>query len=251
MSVADDYRRQFAWRAWPVALDLLPPLAGRTVLDLGCGVGDLAAELSLRGARVIGIDGNEELLAVARARGIANAEFRAGDLHRPLAIEAPVDGVWASFAAAYFVDLGAAIERWARVLRDGGFVALTEIDDLFAHEPLSSRARAAFAAYVDDALAHARYDFRSGRKLRASLERAGFSIDHEVELADRELAFDGPADPGVVAAWRTRLDRMQLLRNACGAEFEAVRDEFLACLARPDHRASARVVCCVARRARG
>ncbi|NOT31544.1 MAG: hypothetical protein HOP15_13940 [Planctomycetes bacterium] len=59
---------------------------------------------------------------------------------------------------------------------------------------------------------------------------------------------DGPAPPEVLAAWRNRLERMPLLRSACGAGFERLRDDFLGCLARPEHRASARVVFCLARR---
>ena len=50
MSLSDDYSRQFAWRSWATILDALPPLAGQTVLDLGCAVGDQAAELVARGA---------------------------------------------------------------------------------------------------------------------------------------------------------------------------------------------------------
>jgi hypothetical protein len=37
---------------------------------------------------------------------------------------------------------------------------------------------------------------------------------------------------------------MQLLRAFCGAEFEQVREEFLDCLRRSDHRSRARVICC-------
>lgn len=42
------------------------PLAGRRLLDIGCGAGALARSLSARGARVAGIDPNPEALAIAR-----------------------------------------------------------------------------------------------------------------------------------------------------------------------------------------
>ncbi len=42
------------------------PLAGKRVLDAGCGTGVLARSLSDWGARVVGVDPNEEALAVAR-----------------------------------------------------------------------------------------------------------------------------------------------------------------------------------------
>ncbi len=248
MSLAREYRQQFAWRAWPEILAALPPVRGRTVLDLGCGVGDLAAELVARGARVIGVDANEELLREARARSLANAEFHRADLRALPELDAPADGAWCSFAAAYFPDLAATLAGWTRALAPQGWIALVEIDDFFGHEPLGAGTRARLAAYARDALAAGRYDFHMGRKLRAHVERAGLHVAREWTVEDRELAFAGPADPEVLRAWRARLERMQLLREACGAEFEALREEFLACLSRADHRSTARVVCCLATR---
>lgn len=248
MSLADEYRRQREWRAWSAILDALPPLDGRTVLDLGCGVGDQAAELAARGARVIGIDANEELLREAESRRIPGAEFRRADLREPLPPGIAADGLWCSFAAAYFPDLSAALASWAGGLRPGGWVALTEVDDLFGHEPLGERTRALLDAYAQDALAAGRYDFRMGRRLGAHAERAGFAVSTWQTHEDAELAFAGAARPGVVDAWRTRFDRMGRLRSFCGPEFDAVRDEFLGCLERADHRSVARVVCCIATR---
>jgi SAM-dependent methyltransferase len=76
MSLADEYQRQLAWRSWPTILDELPLHPGQKVLDLGCAAGDLAAELVARGAFVIGVDLNEELLQAARAKGLSNARER-------------------------------------------------------------------------------------------------------------------------------------------------------------------------------
>jgi len=249
MSLVDEYRRQLAWRRWSEILDALPPLEGRTVLDLGCGVGDLAAELAARGARVVGIDGNEELLAHARSRRIRGTEFRTGDLRALHELDAPVDGIWSSFAAAYIPDLPPALAAWARSLKPDGFIALTEIDDLFGHEPMGERTKGLLERYVDDALAAGRYDFRMGRKLGCHLESCGFAVLKTMTVPDSELSFDGPAAADVLDAWALRFERMGLLRDACGSEFEAVRTEFLGCLARADHVSTAKVRCCIARRA--
>jgi SAM-dependent methyltransferase len=246
MSLASEYRRQAHFRPWPRIFEALPPLHGKTVLDLGCAVGDQAAELVARGARVIGIDGNEELLREARARGLSDAEFREADLRAPLDVGVAVDGLWCSFAAAYFPDLSTALASWSPALRAGGFAALTEIDDLFGHEPLSAQARSLLEAYAQEALAAGRHDFHMGRKLRPHLERAGFTVSRELTLEDRELSFGGPAAPQAVDAWRARFDRMTLLREFCGGQFERVRDEFLGCLTRADHRSTAKVYCCIA-----
>ena len=77
----DEYRRQFAWRDWDRVLDALPDLRGQTVLDLGCGVGDLAASLAARGAKVIGFDLNEELLRAARSRQLVDVVGSGKSVH--------------------------------------------------------------------------------------------------------------------------------------------------------------------------
>jgi ubiquinone/menaquinone biosynthesis C-methylase UbiE len=239
VSLAEEYKRQFGWRSWAKVFDALPPLQGRTVLDLGCAIGDQAEALTARGARVIGIDLNEALLAEARSRSIPGAEFRSGDLRHLPEPGVEVDGIWSSFAAAYIPDLSPVLSAWARHLKPGGFIALTEVDDLFGHAPLSARAKDLFEAHAREALAAGRYDFHMGRKLRSHLERAGFTVSKTLTLEDRELSFAGPAAPEVVEAWRNRFERMALL---------PVRDEFLACLGRPDHVSTARVICCIGNR---
>ncbi len=240
MSLAEEYRRQLAWRDWGTAMDALPLVPGQRVLDLGCAVGDQTALLVARGARVIGVDGNEELLAEARARWLEGAGFRSGDLCALPAL-GPVDGIWSSFAAAYFPDLPPVLAAWTKQLRPGGWVALTEVDDLFGHEPLQARSRGLLTTYAREALLASRYDFHMGGKLPAHAEACGLAVSRVLCLDDQELSFQGPARPEVAEAWRARLERMKLLRDLAGPDFPALRDDFLTCLQRADHRATATV----------
>jgi SAM-dependent methyltransferase len=248
MSLANEYRGQHRWRDWPAVLDALPPLEGRTVLDLGCGEGGVAAELVGRGARVIGVDLNDDLLRAARGRNLANAEFRRADLRTldGLDLDDPADGLWSSFAPAYFPDLAPVLVAWRAHLQPGGWAALTEIDDLFGHAPLDPRTKSLLDACAREFLEAGWYDFHMGRKLAGHLEGAGFTVSETFTVQDRELAFDGPAAPDVLEAWRRRLDRMKGLQDFCGEEFVAVREEFLGCLGRSDHRSTASVRSCVA-----
>jgi SAM-dependent methyltransferase len=227
---------------------VLPDIRGKTILDLGCAIGDQAAELVARGASVIGIDANEELLRVARSRSIGNAEFRSGDI-RDLDPALEADGIWCSFGVAYITDPQRVLMSWSQRLRPHGWIAMTEIDDLFGHEPLSDRTKSLIGAYETEALQTGRYDFRAGRKLQTVLERAGLAIESVLICDDAELSFAGPATPEVLEAWRARFDRMPLLKSLCGDELDAVRDEFLACLSLREHRSLAKVYCVVARRA--
>jgi SAM-dependent methyltransferase len=216
------------------------------VLDLGCGVGDQASLLAARGARVIGIDQNSELLAAAKAREIPNAEFRQGSLREDLPLSEPIDGVWCSFTAAYFPGLADRLTAWTQHLSAGGWIALTEVHDLFGHEPLSPEARSALEAYADESFRAGRYDFRMGSKLTAHLHQAGFNVTRQLVVPDAEISPAGPASAEVIQAWRDRFDRMKLLRKFCGPSFDTVREELLACLAHPDHRSRAQVYCVLA-----
>jgi SAM-dependent methyltransferase len=188
---------------------------------------------------------NEDLIREAQSRGLANAEFRKADLLAPMDVGDAVDGLWCSFTAAYFPDLPVVLSLWGTYLRRGGWAALTEIDDLFGHEPLGARTKALLEAYARDAFVAGRYDFHMGRKLADHLERSGFTVSEVLIVDDQEFSFVGPAHPEVIDAWRNRFDRMKLLRDFCGADFDQVREEFLGCLKCTDHRSVAMVVCCI------
>ncbi|WP_244500824.1 class I SAM-dependent DNA methyltransferase [Methyloceanibacter marginalis] len=52
---------------------MLAPKPGERILDLGCGDGTLTAEIKAAGADVLGVDLSDELLAVARMKGLTSA----------------------------------------------------------------------------------------------------------------------------------------------------------------------------------
>ena len=114
MSLSSDYKRQFGWRAWPTVFDALPPVRGQTVLDLGCGAGDQAAEFVARGARVMGFDMNGKLIDEARSRKLPDTEFRLVDLRTFPDLGVTTDGLWCSFTAA-LLSRGAPAWRRNRV----------------------------------------------------------------------------------------------------------------------------------------
>lgn len=215
------------------------------MLDLGCGVGELAAELVNRGGHVIGFDINEELLREARAKQLPGADFRVHDLREPLGCNG-ADSIWCSFTAAYFCDLPIVLQTWAQSLKVGGWIALTEVDDLFGHEPISDHTRKILKAYAEESLSAGRYDFHMGHKLGKYLDGAGFSISQSFTVEDQELSFNGAAAPEVIQAWRARFERMALLRKFCGSDFPRVQDEFLGCLTSADHVSVAKVHCFIA-----
>lgn len=76
---------KFAGERLRPALDLMARIDlpdPRTIVDLGCGPGNVTALLAQRWphARVVGIDNSEAMLAQARASAPSNVEYLAGDL---------------------------------------------------------------------------------------------------------------------------------------------------------------------------
>lgn len=79
------------------AVRLLDPQPGERVADLFCGLGNFSLPLAAKGGRVIGFEGNSELVRRAQANAAANglaAQFEAMDLSRPnLEPYAPFDKI--------------------------------------------------------------------------------------------------------------------------------------------------------------
>lgn len=120
-------------------LDALAPLAGRRLLDVGCGAG-LALQLAAsQGAQVSGLDATADLLAIAGTR-VPAADLREGDLEELPYDEEAFDVVCAFNSIQYADDPANAVAEIARVCRHGGTVAVgmwgdparCETDALFA-----------------------------------------------------------------------------------------------------------------------
>jgi SAM-dependent methyltransferase len=208
----------------------------------------MAARFHRLGAQVIGVDGNEELLGAARTRH-PEVRFEKLDLGELVpASFGHVDGLWASFVAAYFTDLESSVARWSDCVAPGGWVTLVEMDDLFGHQPLPSSIRDQIEAFYASARAAGRYDFQCGHRLARAAERAGLTILHEGTLPDDELSFQGAAPSDVLEAWRLRLQRMGGLEAFLGSGFLDFERTLLQALASPDHRSQTRVFIVVAQR---
>lgn len=103
-------------------LELLGPLHGAEVLDLGCGTGDLAAQLAERGAHVLGVDASQEMVDAARTK-CPSLQFERKD-GQALDFDACFSHVFSNAALHWMPDADAVARGVARALRPGGlFVA--------------------------------------------------------------------------------------------------------------------------------
>jgi SAM-dependent methyltransferase len=105
----------------PAMLALAGDVAGRRILDAGCGAGSLVSALRDRGAIVTGFDKSAGMLELARRRLGDDADLRVAELGSPLPFpDGTFDDVTASVVLHYLEDWGPALAEIRRVLKPGG-----------------------------------------------------------------------------------------------------------------------------------
>jgi SAM-dependent methyltransferase len=116
----------------PAMLALAGDVAGRRILDAGCGAGPLFEALQERGAVVTGIDASAGMLAQARKRLGEDADLHVVDLAEPLPFpDNTFDDVTASLVLHYLEDWGPTLAELRRVLKPGGRL-LVSVEHPFA-----------------------------------------------------------------------------------------------------------------------
>lgn len=110
----------------PAMIGLAGNVAGRRILDAGCGSGPLSAALAAKGAIVTGFDSSPSMVQLARRRLGGSAELHVADLGRPLPFaEDSFDDVVASLVLHYLEDWSAPLAELRRVLKPGGRLILS------------------------------------------------------------------------------------------------------------------------------
>ena len=207
---------------------LLEP-AGRDVVDVGCGGGELARWFARQGARVVGVDAQPAALRRARAAGIPVAAARAEAL--PLAT-AGTDVVVVFNSLHHFAEPAAALAEARRVLRPAG--------QLYVAEPLAAGAYFTFMQPVDDETAvRARaLDALADAGRQGLVVEAGVDYAHDVVVRDLDAAIAGwlAVDPDRaprIAAVRGELARRLGAHAAVTAAGYSLRQPMRAWLLRP------------------
>lgn len=161
-------------------VEWLEAKASESILDLGCGDGQLTERIAATGARVIGVDLSPEMIAAARSRGIDAREASAELLPFP---DGAFDAVFSNAVLHWVRNQDAMMAEVRRVLSPGGrFVA-----EMAGHGNLAAM-RVAFMAVLTR---HGCGDPEEGvncyptpKAYRQRLERHGFQIER-IELIPR------------------------------------------------------------------
>lgn len=242
MSLTRNYSNQYPWRRWSSVYPVLGDLAGKQLVDMGCGIGDQARDLSRLGADVLGVDANQEFISHAQSRGIPRAHFLCSNITDLKGHELEFDGVWSSFTAAYFTRFDEFLNGIGAALKPGAWLAITEVDDLFGQKPLDARLRTVIEDYYARSLEEGVYRFRSHDHVCEVLAERGWHIEVDRELEDDEFCFAGPASSEILGAWKVRLDLMMpLFQQRFGERARGLDAAFLKCLAEENHLSRSRV----------
>ena len=180
---------------------LSPPLAGKRLLDAGCGTGRRLA--GQKATLAIGIDSCREMLLAGSARSVAVADVRA--LPFPSAV---FDVVWCRLVIGHVRELRPVYRELARVCRLGGalFVSDFHPDAVAAGHCRSFRDQSGqlyvVEHHVHDARSHvesaAEYGFASSAQQDG---RIGPRVQSFYRRARRDAAYERDCGLPVVAAF--------------------------------------------------
>jgi SAM-dependent methyltransferase len=150
----------------PVVREMLGGLPVGVALDAACGTGRHAAYLASLGHTVIGVDSSPGMLARARVR-IPQSEFHEADLHELPLDDDSVDLVVCSMALVHVQDLDGPFGEFARVLRPGGHLVVSDQRGLFGDIGLP---------LVDDELGYIPVYVRLASEYLAAALPLGFNV---------------------------------------------------------------------------
>jgi trans-aconitate methyltransferase len=112
----------FVWERGRGLVELLAPKPGERILDVGCGTGQLTAEIANAGAEVQGVDSSAAMVEQARVN-FPKLRFAEADV-RGLTFQNEFDGVFSNAVLHWVKEADQAAAAMSRALKKGGRVVL-------------------------------------------------------------------------------------------------------------------------------
>ncbi|HTP85784.1 MAG TPA: class I SAM-dependent methyltransferase [Bryobacteraceae bacterium] len=188
----------------------LPPLAGRTLIDVACGTGRWTEYGAAQGARVFGADFCAPMLVRATAGRFARGRYVQADALRLCFADGRADLSLCAFAAGYLKSPRTMLAELARITAPGGRVMVTDIHPTALASGWRRSFRLGDRVYEINNRAHAISGyFSAARELGLVLEHFAEAFFGEPERAvfrscGREASFEPMSRiPAIFAAmWR-------------------------------------------------
>lgn len=186
--VSYERNHAFVWQYGQDLVQLLNPQPQERILDLGCGTGQLTAQLAAAGAEVTGLDQSPEMIAQAKAN-YPEIAFSVADARR-FQVSQPFDAVFSNATLHWILEPDAAISCIHRALHPGGrFVA--EFGGKGNVQTIISALNQALNDLSLPALQHPWY-FPSVSDYTTRLEQQGFEVV-QAQLFDRPTRLEAGA----------------------------------------------------------
>jgi trans-aconitate methyltransferase len=177
-------QHSFVWRYGASLLELLHPQPAERILDVGCGTGQLTAEIARAGAHVVGLDNSADMLRDA-GKNYPDLTFVLGNASA-FDFAEPFDAVFSNAALHWVKDADGAAASIARALRPGGrFVA-----EFGGKRNIASVQAALRAILGPSADLQSPWYYPSIGEYSAVLERHGLEV-RSANLFDRPTALEG------------------------------------------------------------
>jgi SAM-dependent methyltransferase len=154
----------------PVVAEYLSGRAPGVALDAACGTGRFAEFLARRGHQVIGVDGSPDMLAHARRR-VPDGEFHLAELDRLPLPDDSADVIVCALALVHVPRLQPVMAEFARVLRPGGDLVISDVH----HEVITRGSVIKARGPAGEPRIAATYRHQLGDYLRAALS-AGLQV---------------------------------------------------------------------------
>ncbi|GAB3713625.1 class I SAM-dependent methyltransferase [Spirosoma flavus] len=188
---ADLYQQKhaFVFHFGADVLNILAPQRNERILDLGCGTGELTAQIAESGAEVVGLDASASMIANAR-QSFPHLLFQWGDA-REFAADQPYDAIFSNATLHWIAEAEqpAVLANVFKALKPGGrFIAE------MGGRGNVARILTALSRALDELGMSQPVDlnyFPSVGQYATLLERAGFSVTL-AEFFDRDTPLDDP-----------------------------------------------------------
>ncbi len=181
-----DNKHSFVWKPGASVIELLSPQPGERILDLGCGTGQLTAQITESGASVVGLDNSPAMIEEAR-RLFPEIEFQLADAHE-FRVDDPFDGVFSNAALHWIKKPEKVVACIARALKSNGRMAVEFGGHGNVHH-LSSAIESVAQSFLGGAVSHPWY-FPGIAEFSSLLEQHGMEVT-QAALIDRPAALEG------------------------------------------------------------